>query len=71
MLDALNGATDASSDQPDGPPASFGAWVSSGRPGQPCVDINPQDLVLLTTGRACNTDLALMYDYSTCTIHQR
>ncbi|KAN0123678.1 hypothetical protein V8E53_015900 [Lactarius tabidus] len=69
MLDTLNQATDMSSDQPDEPPASFGARVSSGRPGRPRVEINPQDLALLTTGR--NTDLAVMFDCSTETISRR
>ncbi|KAH9174595.1 hypothetical protein EDB89DRAFT_553766 [Lactarius sanguifluus] len=60
MLDALNSATGASSDQPDGPPASFGARVLSGRPGRPRVDIDPEDLSLLATGRTRNTDLAVI-----------
>ncbi|KAF8266205.1 hypothetical protein EI94DRAFT_1803389 [Lactarius quietus] len=71
MLDALNMAMDTSSDQPDKPPASFGARVLSGRPGRPRVDINPQDLALLSTGRARNTDLAVMYDCSAHTIRHR
>lgn len=71
MLDTLNQAVDASSDQPDEPPASFGARVSSGRPGRPRVEIHPEDLALLATGRARNTDLAAMFDCSARTIRRR
>ncbi len=59
------------SDQPDGPPAPFGVRISSGRPGRPRVDINAQDLALLATGRAHNTDLAVMFDCSARTICRR
>lgn len=71
MIDTLNQATEASSDQPDEPPASFGARISSGRPGRPRVEIHPQDLALLATGRARNTDLAAMFDCSARTIRRR
>jgi hypothetical protein len=71
MIQALDEAMATSSDFPDAPPLIFGERVASGEPGRPAINIRPEDLAQLTTGRITHEQVALIYNCSTRTIRRR
>ena len=71
MILALENAMVTSSDPPDGEPLSFSTRISSGEPGRPSVDITPEDLARLATGRTTHEQIAQIYMCSARTIRRR
>jgi hypothetical protein len=71
MIQALDNAMVTSSDPPDSEPVSFSTRISSGEPGRPSVDITPDDLARLATGRTTHEQIAQIYQCSARTIRRR
>ncbi|KAH7903136.1 hypothetical protein BJ138DRAFT_1131488 [Hygrophoropsis aurantiaca] len=61
MLEALDAATTASSDEPDAPPSILGRRISTGLVGRPTIQIPAEELAVLATGRVTLPRLAELY----------
>lgn len=71
MISALDEATMSSSDHPDTSPIELGGSLHDGKPGHPRIDIAPEDLELLSTGRTTHQQIADIYGCSARTIRRR
>ncbi|KAG6914616.1 hypothetical protein DXG01_016286 [Tephrocybe rancida] len=71
MLSPLEQATTSSIDSPDAPPPLLGGTIADGHPGCPRIDIKPEDLASLTSGRVTHQQIADLYGCSACTIRCR
>lgn len=71
MLDALQAARTASRDVPDHEAPSFGGAEPQGGVGRPQIDIRPDDIAALRTGRTSHTQLAEIYGCNPRTIRRR
>jgi hypothetical protein len=71
MTQAIDAAIIASSDPPDALTTYFGTRQSSGIPGRPSVDIQPEDLARLAAGRTSRLQIAQLYDCSARTVRRR
>ncbi|KAG5349600.1 hypothetical protein C0989_002863 [Termitomyces sp. Mn162] len=72
MIASLDDATLLSADYPDAPAPLLGtSTVSNGQPGCPRIDIQPDDLARLTSGRATHKQIAALYGCSARTIRRR
>ncbi|KAG6875746.1 hypothetical protein C0992_002551, partial [Termitomyces sp. T32_za158] len=60
-----------SSDYPDLPPFEFGGLIHDGNPGPPRIDIRPEHLASLSTGRTTHEQIATIYGCSARTIRRR
>jgi len=71
MMDALETAVTVSTDTPDVPPVQFGGTLSSETTGRPKIDIRPEHLAMLSTGRTTHQVIADLYQCSARTIRRR
>ncbi len=71
MITALDNAVTSSQDIPDAPPISLDGNTHSGTPGRPPIDIRPEHLSLLSTGRTTHQEIADLYQCSARTIRRR
>ena len=71
MIDALETAVTVSADIPDMPPVQFGGTLPSETTGRPKIDIRPEHLALLSTGRTTHQAIADLYQCSARTIRRR
>ena len=67
----LRAAEGASLDPPLEAPRNLGTLTHTGDPGRPRIDISPNDLALLSSGRSRLTDIAIIYDCCARTIRRR
>lgn len=71
MIDALETAVTVSADVPDMPPVQFGGTLPSETTGRPKIDIRPEHLAMLSTGRTTHQAIADLYQCSARTIRRR
>ncbi|KAH7903889.1 hypothetical protein BJ138DRAFT_974497, partial [Hygrophoropsis aurantiaca] len=71
MLEALDAATTASSDEPDAPPSILGRRIPTGSVGRPTIQIPAEELAVLATGRVTLPRLAELYHCHPRTIRRR
>jgi|ERR1700722_1699943 len=71
MIEALDTASMASLDLPDGPAPVLGECVSTSHPGRPFIDIDPYELAILSTGHTTHQQIADLYGCSAHTIRRR
>ena len=61
----------ASLDQPDAPPIQLGGTLPTTAAGRPPIDIHPDHLALLATGRTTHQEIADIYQCNARTIRRR
>ncbi|KDR82504.1 hypothetical protein GALMADRAFT_47570, partial [Galerina marginata CBS 339.88] len=71
MIDALESSVATSHYPPDAPPIALGGTVQSGQRGRLPVNINPEDLALLASGRTTMPEIAALYQCGARTIRRR
>lgn len=71
MINALESSVATSRYPVDAPPIMLGGTVHSGQQGRPPVNIRPEDLALLASGRTTMQDIAALYQCGARTIRRR
>ena len=71
MISALESSINTTRYPPDAPPIMLGDTVHSGKQGWPPVNIKPEDLTLLASGRTTMKNIADLYQCGVRTIHRR
>ena len=71
MISALESSITTTRYPPDAPPIVLGNTIHSGQRGRPPVDIKPEDLTLLASGRTTMKDIADLYQCEARTICRR
>lgn len=64
MVEALESGVSATQYPPDAPPIILGDTIHSGQQGRPPVNIKPEDLVLLASGRTTMEQIGALYQCS-------
>ena len=71
MISALESSITTTRYPPDAPPIVLGNTIHSGQRGRPPVDIKPEDLALLASGRTTMKDIGNLYQCGARTIRRR